>query len=61
MPKLLELEVRCECGEIHIPTSSNFTYITPKSNYYHFLVEWICSACGRQEADEGDYLYEWLP
>ncbi len=61
MPKVLELEVRCECGAIHIPTPSNFTYITPKSNHYHFLVEWVCTTCFQKQSDEGEYLYSWLP
>jgi hypothetical protein len=60
MPKTLNLEVRCECGTTHNPTQSNYIYITPKSNYYHYLVEWNCRECGDRNWDEGDYLYEWL-
>ena len=56
----VSLDLECECGEMFSPAPKDFTYLEPKSDSYHFLVEWTCGDCGDENWDEGNFLYEWL-
>jgi hypothetical protein len=56
----VSLDLECECGEMFSPTKKDFTYLEPKTDSYHYLVEWTCRDCGDENWDEGNFLYEWL-